>query len=135
MVSTTSHCYSAGHITASKDPLGSQTPHGSCGSGSHRASGESGHGVASDHQLLVGGNHPNRHAASATGDAGPVGRVGVLVELDTEPGRRLAYPSPDDRRALADAGGEDDRVEAAERRGQRAKLFADGIDEVVDGEL
>ena len=66
---------------------------------------------------------------------GPCFAFARRVELDAEPGRLPAHPLADRRRVLADAGGEDDRVEAAERRGERAELAADPVDEEVDGEL
>ena len=68
-------------------------------------------------------------------DARAALRVRLRVELDAEPGRLPADALADRRRVLADAGGEDDRVEAAERGGERAELAADPVDEEIDREL
>ena len=92
--------------------------------------------VPRDHQLLVGGNDPCRDAElAARADARSVARVGVGVELDAEPGRVAADALAQRRAVLADAGGEHDRVEAAERGGKRAQLAADAIGEEIDGRL
>ena len=53
---------------------------------------------------------------------GPCSRVRLRVELDAEPGGLAAHALADCDGALADAGGEDERVEPAERRGERAQL-------------
>ena len=66
---------------------------------------------------------------------GPPRRVGVGIELDAEP-RGVAADALAQRRAvLADAGGEHDRVEPAERGRERAELAADPVDEEVDRRL
>ena len=62
---------------------------------------------------------------------GPLARVGVGIELDAEPGAGLADPRADLGRVLADAGGEHEAVDAAQRRGERADLLGRAIDEVV----
>jgi hypothetical protein len=64
-----------------------------------------------------------------------VTRVVAFIQLHAEPRRRLAHTGPNDGRALPDAGREDDRIEAAERRCQCSELLADGVDEVVDGKF
>ena len=63
---------------------------------------------------------------------GPPRAVGRLVELDAEPGGARADPRADLGRALADPGGEHEGVEPAERRGERAELAADPLDEQID---
>jgi hypothetical protein len=62
-------------------------------------------------------------------------RIRAGVELDAEPRGLPAHALADRRRVLADARREDDRVETAERRGQRAQLAADAVDEELDREL
>ena len=65
---------------------------------------------------------------------GPPLRVGMLVELDAEPGGVAADALADRGGVLADAAGEDERVEPAERGGERAELAPDAVDEEVDRE-
>ena len=63
---------------------------------------------------------------------GPPARVGGGVQLDAQPGRVPADPLANRRRVLADAGGEHDRVEAAQRGGERAEFAPDPVDEQID---
>ena len=90
--------------------------------------------VPGDHQLFVGRNHPADTRLPAREIRGPVAGVGVLVELDAEPGRGLADAPADLGGVLADAGGEHEAVDAAQHRGERADLLGRAVDEVVDGE-
>ena len=83
---------------------------------------------------LVGITHA-AVAARGRADARAALRVGRRIELDAEPGRVAADALADRRGVLADAGGEDDRVEPAERGGERAELAADAVDEQVDRQL
>ena len=66
---------------------------------------------------------------------GPPLAIRVRVQVDAEPRRRVADPAADLGRVLADAGGEDERVDAAEHRGERADLLGGAVDEVVDRQL
>src|SRR6266487_6608254 len=86
-----------------------------------------------DHEFLVGGERPDRHPAVAPADAGTAGGIGGSIEREPEPRRLLAHPRSDLGRALADAAGEDERIEPAERGGERAELAKDAIDEQPDG--
>ena len=61
-------------------------------------------------------------AAPGHADARPVLAVGGLVELQTEPAASAANGGTHRCRILADAGGEDDAIEAAECGGERADL-------------
>ncbi len=85
-----------------------------------------------DHQFLVGRDHPCRHFAGLAGDARRFSRVRVFVELDAEPRRRRADSFADLRRVLADACGEDEAVDSAERRRHRRDFLCRAIDEVVE---
>src|SRR6478736_6200096 len=91
--------------------------------------------MARDHQLFVGGDHPRGDPARSAADARTVRGVRLRVELDAEPRRLPAHALADRRGALADAGGEDDGVQAAERGGERAELAPDAIDEEFHREL
>src|SRR5512143_1136266 len=88
--------------------------------------------VARDHQLFVRGDRPRRDTAARLAEAWTTGVVGGGVELHAEPLRVAAHPLAQARTVLADAGGEHDRVETPERRGERAQLAADPIDEEID---
>ncbi len=80
-------------------------------------------GITQTDDLAVGG-----------ADARPAGLVGGRIELDAEPGRVATQALADRRRVLADAGGEDERVQAAGGGGERAELAAEAIAEQLDGE-
>src|SRR5262249_53589553 len=80
-----------------------------------------------------GRDDPRRHARSFAADSRPSACVRVVVELEPKPGRVAAHPGPDRGGMLADPSREHERVEPAERRGERAKLTSDSIDEKVDG--
>src|SRR5260221_13370531 len=90
--------------------------------------------MARDHQLLVSRDGPGGDPAFGRADPGGAGIVRRIIELQTEPCRRAADRTADRRAVLADAGREDDRVEAAERGGERADLPADPVDEEIDGQ-
>ncbi len=93
-----------------------------------------GQGVPRDHQLLVGRDHPGLDLGAGAADHRPARGVGLGVEVEAEPGEIATDPFTDDRRMLADAGGEDDAVDAAHGSGQRPGLAGDAIDEIVDGQ-
>src|SRR5262245_8238235 len=90
-----------------------------------------------DHQLFVGGDHPGCDAARRAAYLRSAARagVGVGLERETEPGGVGADPRAQARTVLADAGGEYDRIEATERRGERAELAADAIGVKIDRRL
>ena len=75
--------------------------------------------VARDHELFVGRNHPRAGRARRLCDARTAACVRVVVDLDAEPARVPADRGPHARRVLADASGENDRIEAGKRRGER----------------
>src|SRR6185295_8395164 len=89
-------------------------------------------GVASDDALLVGGDDPGAHRALHLRDDGPAGGIGLRVVDQAEPGRALAHLGAHGRGVLADTAGEDERVDAAQRRRQRAEVADDGIAVLFD---
>src|ERR1019366_1071680 len=88
--------------------------------------------MAGDQQSLVGWNNEGLDAACGTGDARAASGIGGYVKLHAEPRRILQNPAPDLGRMFADASREDQRIEPAERGGERAKFAADAIDEKRD---
>jgi hypothetical protein len=91
-------------------------------------------GVAGDHQLLVGGDHPGRGPAVDLGDLRALHLVGLEVQLDAQPGAGLDDAAADLGGVLADAGGEDEPVDAAHHAGQPADLPGGAVDEIVHGQ-
>ena len=73
-------------------------------------------------------------AASRRADARAAARFAAASSSTPSQRRVAADALADRRRVLADAGGEDERVEPAERRRQRAELAPDAIDEEIDRE-
>ena len=69
------------------------------------------------------------------GDSRRVPAVRVAVQLEPEPGGGFDDLRTHGGCVLADAAGEHERVEAAQRRGERAELAPDPVAEQVDGEL
>src|SRR6516162_7502943 len=95
-----------------------------------RAGGSAAHqraGVAGDHEVLVCSYHIGADAALRRADARLLLSVGGLVQLDPEPGAGPADGAAHLCRVFADACGEDDSVEAAERRCERADLAGRSI--------
>ena len=82
---------------------------------------------------LVGITHAETRL-SGGGDPRSVRGVGARIERHAEPRRRLADAAADLGGVLADPGGEDQRVDAAEHGGERADLLRGLVDEVVDRE-
>ena len=72
-------------------------------------------------------------AAAARADPRPAARVGLGVELHPEPGGAAAHGVAHRRRVLADPGREDERIQARQRRGQRAQLAPDPVAEQRHG--
>ena len=85
-----------------------------------------------DHSLLVSGDHPCRDGAVRGGNARAARSVRGGVEANSKPFGVAADALPDLRCVLADAGGEDKRIDAAEHRSQRAQVFRDVVDEQLD---
>ncbi len=74
-----------------------------------------------DHQFLVGGNHADHHAAPRGGDYILAGGVERWVELQAQTFQPGADPRPHLRRMLANAAGKDQRIQAVQRRVERAR--------------
>ena len=75
-----------------------------------------------------------RDAAARRRDAAGMRRVGLRRRARRRARRRPRRSGPHRCRVLADAGGEDEAVQPAERRGQRADVARDAMDEDLDGE-
>ena len=75
-----------------------------------------------DHQFLIRGDHPGGSTAVCRADTpaagGASGRIGGGIEYYPEPSSGLADSFADRRGMLADAGGEDQRVEPTQRGGE-----------------
>jgi hypothetical protein len=69
-----------------------------------------------DHRILVSGDGPDLDATDGWRAQRRVVRVALPVELDAEKAEAVTDPLADDRRVFADAGGEDERIQAAARR-------------------
>ena len=65
---------------------------------------------------------------------GPAGLVGRVVQHHAEPGRGAADALADLGAVLADATGEHQRIEAAQRSGERTQLARDAVDVQIDRE-
>src|SRR5262245_21674896 len=89
-------------------------------------------GVARDHALLVGGDHPGASGGVGLRADGAPGGVALRGVDQAEPGGTLAYLGADGRRVLADATGKSEGVEPAERRRQRAEVADDGVTVLLD---
>ena len=88
-------------------------------------------GVRDQHLLFVGRNDPCRCTAGRCGDAGAVAKVGRLIQLDAEPRRLQAHALTYRRAVLADAAGENERIETTECCRQSTELACDAADEEV----
>lgn len=69
---------------------------------------------------------------AGTGEAGSADRIGGRVQVHAEPARALQNPAPDLGRMFADTRRENQRIEPAERGGERAQFAADAIDKKID---
>ena len=91
--------------------------------------------LACDHDLLAGANHEHGDPAASSADPFGVLAIGVVVERDAELAKSRADRLAQQRRSLAGAGAEDDRVDATQRRRHRRDRAADPTDEDVEREL
>jgi hypothetical protein len=98
-------------------------------------------GLLGDRVLLVGGDDQELRAAAIARDARDRGggadasdAVRVLVQIGAEDPEVVRNVVADERAVLADAGGEDDRVEPAEHGGVRPDVLAYAMAEHVDRE-
>ena len=85
-----------------------------------------------DHQVLVGRYDPGRHGGAGARDPRATFGISLLVQGDAKPMRLPAGTRPYLGRVLADARSEDERIESAERCGERSELASDAVDEEVD---
>src|SRR6478735_12212535 len=69
--------------------------------------------VPGDDEFFVRGDDPRRHATARAGDPWPASGVCLLVEIDTEPRRRMADSCANLRGVLPDAGREHEPVDTA----------------------
>ena len=76
-----------------------------------------------DHELLVGADDPHLDATGVRRNQRCILRIALLVQFDAEKAESVADPLPDERRVFADASGEDERVQSAERGGEGADPF------------
>ena len=88
--------------------------------------------VARDHEIFIGWNHPRQYACIRHRDPRTMTCIRHIIERDAEPPCALAYPRTYQRRVLADAPREHERIQAAEDRGERSELPRNPIDEKLD---
>ncbi len=89
-------------------------------------------GVTRDHALLVRRNDPGGNGGAIGADAGLAALIALLVDLQAKPPASGSDLGAGPRVVLADAGGENDAVDPAQRRRQRADLADDAVDEQGD---
>ena len=88
-----------------------------------------------DHQLFVRGDHIDRDFAAGRGYQRPSRGIGVIVQFDAKPSELLGDAAADHGRILTDAGGENKRIQSAERRRQHPGAESGAMNEIVDGKL
>src|SRR5574344_22324 len=95
------------------------------------------HGVAGDHELLVGRNDydGDLRAFGGNDELPAANLVRLLVELDAERAETVHYAFADLGRVLPDAAGQDDRVRAADSRVVRADVERHAIGQHLEREL
>ena len=76
--------------------------------------------MARDHQVLVGRNDPDRTRAAVDADDRVMVRVPLGIDADAEMREPVAHVPAHRRGVLADAAREDERVEPAQDRRERA---------------
>ena len=72
--------------------------------------------------------------ASRCGDPRTSSRVRLGIHLDAEPRGGFADSAADLGGVLADAGGEDEAVDAAQHGGERSDLLGGAVHEVIHGQ-
>ena len=85
-----------------------------------------------DHLLLVGRDRIDAYPAAVGRDARAARSIRLVVKFNAEPSAARADALADLGRALADAGGEHEAVEAAEHRSERTELAANPPDKQID---
>ena len=91
--------------------------------------------MSRDHQLFVGRDDVDARSRCRARYQRSSRGIGGSVELDAKPGKLLGDAARIAGRVFADAGGENKRIESAERRRQHPGCKSDAIDEIVDGKL
>ena len=89
--------------------------------------------MARNHQIFVRRNDPRGGPAAGYRDSRTAGGVRRFIEVHTEPCGLLTHSAPNFGGVLADARGEDQRVQPAEGGGERSQLSADPVDKQGDG--
>src|SRR5213080_2511095 len=89
-------------------------------------------GVARDHQVLVGRDHPDRAGAFIGTDDRVMAGVPLGIEADAEMLESGAHFPAHWRGVLADPAREDEGVDPAQDRGERADVLAELMAEELD---
>src|SRR5713226_4873717 len=119
-------------VTSPAWPASTWTESGQYDSSSRSLSIEQMARMPRDHQVLVGRYDPGRHGGAGARDPRATFGISLLVQGDAKPMRLPAGTRPYLGRVLADARSEDERIEPAERCGERSELASDAVDEEVD---
>src|SRR3546814_2211147 len=82
--------------------------------------------------FLVVRNESGVHAALPAGDAKCIGGIRIVIDRQSQPAEPFANTPAELRVVLADPGGEDDTINAAERCGERAEFADSPPDEKLD---
>src|SRR5262245_10871875 len=104
--------------------------------GSHAVSGREPQqrtGMPGNDQFFVRWDHPCRNATAVSGDSRLPCAVRFFVQLYAEPGRGRADSLSNLGGVLADARGEDETVDSAQDRRERADFLGCAIDEIIQG--
>src|SRR3546814_17684501 len=91
--------------------------------------------MVGNHPLRVGWKDEDFHAALPAGDAKGIGGIRIVIDRQPQPTEPLTNTPADLRVVLADPGGEDDTINAAERCGKRAELTGRAPDNKIDSLL
>src|SRR3546814_6294376 len=91
--------------------------------------------MISNHPFLVGRNDKDFHAALPAGDAKGIGGIRIVIDRQSQPAEPFANTPADLPVVLADPGGEDDTINAAERCGERAEFADSPPDEKLESLL
>ena len=109
---------------------------------SHRSSGEERHSpivcqdranYSDDHDLFIGRYYSHCDAALVGGNNVASAHISGCIKFQTKKIQAVTDPRTHFRSVFSDAAGEDDRIQAAESRGQRTKILFGLVTEQVDG--
>src|SRR6266550_6125696 len=137
-VSDTSRTSTAHHPPSRSPPTGDHRRAGSAPAATRSAAAHHGKRLLGDLQLLVGGHREDGHLRIVRGEKAWLARGGLVarrVDADAEPLEPAERLRAHAGRVLADAGGEDDRVEPAERCVVGADVLPDAIAVHIEREL